>query len=177
MSAFVISRPEPSVFKIAVLRESNKTLHIALDNSNWLQLQVKARHIWLLDMMLQYIFAGLTLHADAGIRAQAVAVMKRILRGVPRMRNAMLLGVAGLAARIPDDTPEVIELGTHKQNCMLYLNLHQGQLCSARAFTLLFNKLLPYSAVKQQCESRCTAKLVLMQLQVEHAVLTVSGAA
>ncbi|KAL0053523.1 hypothetical protein WJX82_006983 [Trebouxia sp. C0006] len=52
---------------------------------------------------------GLTLHADAGIRAQAVAVMKRILRGVPRMRNAMLLGVAGLAARIPDDTPEAIK--------------------------------------------------------------------
>lgn len=38
--------------------------------------------------------------------------MKRILRGVPRMRNAMLLGVAGLAARIPDDTPEVIDPGT-----------------------------------------------------------------
>ncbi len=41
--------------------------------------------------------------------------MKRILRGVPRMRNAMLLGVAGLAARIPDDTPEVIVPGTNSQ--------------------------------------------------------------
>ena len=52
--------------------------------------------------------AGLTLHADAGIRGQAVSVIKRILRGVPRLRNAMLLGVAGLAARIPDETPEVL---------------------------------------------------------------------
>ncbi len=123
------------------------------------------------------LFAGLTLHADAGIRAQAVAVMKRILRGVPRMRNAMLLGVAGLAARIPDDTPEVIKLGTNKQNCMLYLKLHQDQLCSARVFTLLFNMLLHYSAVEQQRENPYTAKLILMQFQVEDAALTVSGAA
>ena len=36
--------------------------------------------------------------------------MKRILRGLPRLRNAMLLGLAGLAARIPDDTPEVLKL-------------------------------------------------------------------
>ncbi len=33
MSAFVISRPEPSIFKIAVLGESNKALHIALDTA------------------------------------------------------------------------------------------------------------------------------------------------
>ena len=51
--------------------------------------------------------AGLTLHADPDIRAQAMSVMKRILRGLPRLRNAMLLGLAGLAARILDDTPEV----------------------------------------------------------------------
>ena len=38
-----------------------------------------------------------------------MSVMKRILRGLPRLRNAMLLGLAGLAARIPDDTPEVLE--------------------------------------------------------------------
>ena len=36
-----------------------------------------------------------------------MSVMKRILRGLPRLRNAMLLGLAGLAARVPDDTPEV----------------------------------------------------------------------
>ena len=88
------------------------------------QAHLAAKHLY-----CNAFFAGLTLHADAGIRAQAVAVMKRILRGVPRMRNAMLLGVAGLAARIPDDTPEVIHPGTNKQNCMLYLKLHQDQLC------------------------------------------------
>ncbi len=61
-------------------------------------------------------YAGLALHADSSIRAQAVSVMKRILRGVPRLRNAMLLGVAGLAARIPDDTPEV----THACACACF---------------------------------------------------------
>ncbi|KAL3146696.1 hypothetical protein ABBQ32_000920 [Trebouxia sp. C0010 RCD-2024] len=51
---------------------------------------------------------GLTLHADPDIRAQAMSVMKRILRGLPRLRNAMLLGLASLAARILDDSPEAI---------------------------------------------------------------------
>ena len=36
-----------------------------------------------------------------------MSVMKRVVRGLPRLRNAMLLGLAGQAARIPDDTPEV----------------------------------------------------------------------
>ncbi len=71
--------------------------------------------------------------------------MKRILRGVPRMRNAMLLGVAGLAARIPDDTPEVIHPGTNSQKCILYMKLRQDQLCNARVFMLLLN-----SAVVEQ---------------------------
>lgn len=66
------------------------------------------------------ILAGLTLHADPDIRAQAMSVMKRILRGLPRLRNAMLLGLAGLAARIPDDTPEVL---------MPTTPLHAGQPC------------------------------------------------
>ena len=69
--------------------------------------------------------AGLTLHADAEIRAQAMSVMKRILRGLPRLRNAMLLGMAGLAARIPDDTPEVIlPMCLHEHQCCLW-----GTLC------------------------------------------------
>lgn len=35
--------------------------------------------------------------------------MKRMLRGMPRLRNALVLGLAGLVARIPDDIyhPEV----------------------------------------------------------------------
>ena len=57
-----------------------------------------------------FLHAGLTLHADLSIRTQAIATIKRILRGVPRLRNSMLLGVAGLAARIPDDNPEVHQL-------------------------------------------------------------------
>lgn len=52
---------------------------------------------------------GLILHADASIRSQAINAIKRILRGVPRLRNAMLLGVAGLAARTTDDNPEAIK--------------------------------------------------------------------
>lgn len=39
--------------------------------------------------------------------------MKRVLRGMPRLRNALVLGLAGLAARIPDDHPEVIAAPTH----------------------------------------------------------------
>ena len=56
---------------------------------------------------MQLLCSGLILHADPGIRTQAVAAMKRVLRGMPRLRNALVLGLAGLAARIPDDHPEV----------------------------------------------------------------------
>lgn len=66
--------------------------------------------------------AGLTLHADPDIRSQAMSVMKRILRGLPRLRNAMLLGLAGLAARISDDTPEVLKLPSLHVGCSLHLN-------------------------------------------------------
>ena len=127
MSDFVISKPGPSIFKIAVLRESKENLHIALYAAIGFKSKSESSTSGCWTRYCNAFFAGLTLHADAGIRAQAVAVMKRILRGVPRMRNAMLLGVAGLAARIPDDTPEVIQLGTHNQNCMLYLISHQDQ--------------------------------------------------
>ena len=51
--------------------------------------------------------AALILHADPGVRSQAVLVMKRVLRALPRLRNALVLGVAGLAARTHDDHPEV----------------------------------------------------------------------
>ena len=73
------------------------------------------------------------------------------------MRNAMLLGVAGLAARIPDDTPEVIQLGTNDQSCMPYLNMHQDlavyvDVLEAR----IFQKLSAFSLEKE------TPKTVLM---------------
>ena len=75
------------------------------------------------------IAAGLTLHADPDIRGQAMSVMKRIMRGLPRLRNAMLLGLAGLAARIPDDTPEVLTLPSLPVTYSLHLkSVAQGML-------------------------------------------------
>ena len=83
--------------------------------------------------------------------------MKRILRGVPRMRNAMLLGVAGLAARIPDDTPEVIQLGTNDQSCMPDLKMHQDLAVYVDVLEARISKKLSASSLEKE-----TPKIVLM---------------
>ena len=41
------------------------------------------------------------------VRQMAAEVMRRVLRGLPGLRNAMLLGMATFLSRIPDDYPEV----------------------------------------------------------------------
>ena len=51
--------------------------------------------------------AGYTVNVDGNIRQMAAEVMHRVLRGLPAMRNAMVLGLAGFISRLSDDFPEV----------------------------------------------------------------------
>lgn len=55
-----------------------------------------------------------------------MSVMKRILRGLPRLRNAMLLGLASLAARILDDSPEVLMPPPSARRPALHLAKHHA---------------------------------------------------
>ena len=56
------------------------------------------------------VLAVYTTHADPSIAAEAVQVMIRVLRGLPRLRNAVLQGQASFARSqgLPDDHPEVL---------------------------------------------------------------------
>lgn len=47
------------------------------------------------------------MHADTGVRHATVDCLRRIMRGLPRMRNPLVQGVAAFATRLPDDCPEV----------------------------------------------------------------------
>ena len=47
------------------------------------------------------------MHADGTVRAAAAEVMLRCMRGLPPLRNAVLLGVAAFSMRLADDQPEV----------------------------------------------------------------------
>ena len=50
--------------------------------------------------------AGYTIHADPAVQQMASDVLQRCMRALPRQRNALLLGMAAFAARLPEDYPE-----------------------------------------------------------------------
>ena len=50
---------------------------------------------------------GYTVHMDVMVRQMAQEVMRRVMRGMPGLRNSLLQGLALFISRIPDDYPEV----------------------------------------------------------------------
>ena len=52
--------------------------------------------------------AGYTIHADPGVQQMASDVLQRCMRALPAQRNALLLGMAAFAGRLPEDYPEVM---------------------------------------------------------------------
>ena len=56
-----------------------------------------------LDVGMRAVY---TINLDATVCSMAVEVMHRVLRGIPMLRNTMLLGVTAFLARIPEDYPK-----------------------------------------------------------------------
>lgn len=50
--------------------------------------------------------AGYTIHADPSVQHSAADVLRRSMRALPSQRNALLLGMASFASRLPEDFTE-----------------------------------------------------------------------
>ena len=48
-----------------------------------------------------------TINLDSTVCSMAVEVMHRVLRGIPLLRNTMLLGMTAFLTRIPEEFPKV----------------------------------------------------------------------
>ena len=48
-----------------------------------------------------------TINLDSTVCGMAVEVMHRVLRGIPLLRNTMLLGMTTFLTRIPEEFPKV----------------------------------------------------------------------
>ena len=47
-----------------------------------------------------------TINLDSTVCSMAVEVLHRVLRGIPQLRNTMLLGMTAFLARIPEEFPK-----------------------------------------------------------------------
>jgi hypothetical protein len=60
------------------------------------------------DGCLEDVAAGYTIHADPSVQHAAADVLRRSMRALPKLRNALLLGMAAFASRLPEDFPEAL---------------------------------------------------------------------